>query len=117
MGHSPKTDIDMTLVYLVGFFGCLFIYVTVILAQTYYYHVDQQAYNERVLTKKYFELEHYKTESNAVLHSYGWVDREKGTIRIPIEEAIKVTAKEYEAGTYPNYEAVLSDTTSGTSGN
>ena len=67
MADSPKTDINMTLVYLVGFFGALFIYVTVIVTQTYYYHVDKAAFNQRVLTTKNYELEQYKMEEQIFL--------------------------------------------------
>ena len=32
-----------------------------------------------------------RNEQNAVLDSYGWVDKEKGVVRIPIEKAIELT--------------------------
>ncbi len=111
MAGGHKLDINMTLVYLIGLFGSLLIYMTVILTQTYYYHVEQAALNERVLTKKNFELQQYKTEQQQTLHSYGWVNKEEKLIRIPIEEAVAVTAQEMQKGTYPNYEELLADST------
>ena len=34
-----------------------------------------------------------RTLEDAVLNSYGWVDRANGTVRIPIERAIELTAE------------------------
>jgi hypothetical protein len=31
------------------------------------------------------------TEQEAILNSYGWVDKEAGVVRIPIERAIELT--------------------------
>lgn len=117
MAYSSKTDIDMTLVYLVGIFGGLFIYITVIAVQVYYYHADQTAINERVLTTKNYELEQYKIEELKLLHSYGWVNPETKTVRIPIEEAIQLTTKEFQTGTFPDYETLIPDPAAGAAQN
>jgi len=46
-----------------------------------------------------------KTENEAKLHSYAWVDRAKGKIQIPIEEAMKLVLAEIggkkPTATYP----------------
>jgi hypothetical protein len=34
-----------------------------------------------------------RAQEDAVLNSYGWVDRANGTVRIPIERAIELTAE------------------------
>lgn len=39
------------------------------------------------------EMRDYLVQENAALKSYGWVKQETGTVRIPIEEAIKLTAE------------------------
>jgi uncharacterized protein with von Willebrand factor type A (vWA) domain len=117
MSGAHKLDINMTLVYLVTIFTGMLIYLTVIAAQTYYYQVDQYAFESRVLTKNNYELEQYKTEQQKVLHGYEWLDVNTKTVRIPIEDAIAVTAKEFQAGTYPNYEAIIPDPTGGAAHN
>lgn len=113
MAGGHKLDINMTLVYLVSIFTGLIIYLVVIVAQTYYYYVDQSAFQTRVLTKNNYELEQYETDQKKVLHSYEWLDPKAKTVRIPIEEAIIVTAKEFQAGTFPDYEAIIPDPTGG----
>ncbi|MSV30053.1 MAG: hypothetical protein EXQ52_15100 [Bryobacterales bacterium] len=39
------------------------------------------------------DLKAIRTEEEAVLTSYGWVDPEKGIVRIPVSEAIKLMAQ------------------------
>jgi hypothetical protein len=45
-----------------------------------------------------FELNRWvardRAENAKVLHSYGWVDRKAGIIRVPIERAIELTVEE-----------------------
>lgn len=37
------------------------------------------------------ELAEMRAQEDAILHSYGWVDRPAGVVRIPIEKAIQLT--------------------------
>jgi hypothetical protein len=37
------------------------------------------------------ELEEMRAQEEALLHSYGWVDREHGVVRVPIEKAMQLT--------------------------
>ncbi|HJQ84172.1 MAG TPA: hypothetical protein VKA21_08855, partial [Candidatus Binatia bacterium] len=40
------------------------------------------------------ELQALRREEEARLHGYGWVDRDAGIVRIPIERAIELTVAE-----------------------
>ena len=39
------------------------------------------------------ELQELRVEENAVLQTYGWVDRDKGVARMPIDEAMKIVVQ------------------------
>src|SRR5262245_37301061 len=39
------------------------------------------------------ELRRLRASENATLHSYAWVDKDNGVVRIPIERAMEVLAK------------------------
>ena len=39
------------------------------------------------------DLESMRAEEDAILHSYGWIDREGGVVRIPIERAMELLAE------------------------
>jgi hypothetical protein len=40
------------------------------------------------------DLAAFRAQEDAILNSYGWVDREKGIVRIPVDRAMEVVAKE-----------------------
>jgi hypothetical protein len=45
----------------------------------------------RLQTNPREDLQNLRTSENEILTSYGWVDRNAGVVRIPIDEAIKLT--------------------------
>jgi hypothetical protein len=47
----------------------------------------------RLQTHPREDLQALRAREDAVLHSYGWVDKTAGIVRIPIDEAIKLTAQ------------------------
>ncbi|HEX7230201.1 MAG TPA: hypothetical protein VF452_07395 [Candidatus Binatia bacterium] len=48
----------------------------------------------RLLTRPGAELAAMRAEEDQVLTSYGWIDRERGIVRLPINRAIELLAKE-----------------------
>jgi len=47
----------------------------------------------RLQAKPRLELLEMRAEEDAVLQSYGWVDRDKGVARMPIDEAMKIVVQ------------------------
>ena len=47
----------------------------------------------RLQTTPREDLRILREQEDAVLNSYGWVDRSTGVVRIPIEEAMKLTVQ------------------------
>lgn len=47
----------------------------------------------RLQVDEIYDRENYENRENSVLESYGWVDRSRGIVRIPIERAIEVLAE------------------------
>ncbi len=45
----------------------------------------------RLQTNPRQDLKDMRAQEDALLHSYGWVDKNAGVVRIPIDEAIKLT--------------------------
>ena len=48
----------------------------------------------RLLTKEPEDLAAVRKEEDQVLRTYDWLDRERGVVRIPIERALELVAKE-----------------------
>ena len=47
----------------------------------------------RLQTYPFYDLKAFRIEENRVLEHYGWVDKNAGVVRIPIERAIDVLAE------------------------
>ena len=47
----------------------------------------------RLQTNPREDLQKFREQEDTVLTSYGWVDRNAGIVRIPIEEAMKLTVQ------------------------
>lgn len=39
------------------------------------------------------EMSQFSVTQTQTMHNYGWVNKEKGVVRIPIEQAIEITAQ------------------------
>ena len=48
----------------------------------------------RLQPKPVMDLKEFHAGEEAILHTYGWVDPEKGVVRIPVERAMELVAKE-----------------------
>jgi hypothetical protein len=47
----------------------------------------------RLQTNPRADLQELRAHEDALLNSYGWIDKQDGVVRIPIEEAMKITAQ------------------------
>jgi hypothetical protein len=47
----------------------------------------------RLQTNPRQDLRDLRAQEDAVLHSYGWVDRNAGVVRVPIERAMELTVQ------------------------
>jgi hypothetical protein len=47
----------------------------------------------RLQTNPREDLRQFRKQEDAILNSYGWVDRPAGVVRIPIEDAMKLTLR------------------------
>jgi hypothetical protein len=47
----------------------------------------------RLQAKPANEIYEFRLKEDAILNNYGWVDRNAGTVRIPIEEAMRLTVE------------------------
>ncbi len=79
--------------------GTLVALVVIILGlQAYVDRVKEQEIYERVLQPVSEDLRALRAREDTELNSYGYIDRAKGTVRLPIARAMELLAKEYEEG-------------------
>jgi hypothetical protein len=58
------------------------------------------------------DLKTMRADEDLILNSYGWVDKEKGVVRIPIDRAIEIIAQRGLPAGSPNSEAAARKTPS-----
>ena len=63
--------------------------IILVILSTVFYRTTDQAIYEKQLSINDSELELLKNSQKKNLHSYGWIDKEKQIVHIPIEEAMK----------------------------
>jgi hypothetical protein len=109
LGHEAS-DLNPRRVALIGL--ALAVTIAVVLGITYaifqYFHVDEArtqavpsplSYTReptpepRLEVKPGGDLKTVRAQEDAILKSYGWVDADKGIVRIPIDRAIEIVAE------------------------
>jgi len=98
-----KSDPRMGLV-AAAFGGLIVGLILVVLAvQAVYDHMREQQIYVKVLEPVSEDLRNLRAREDGQLHSYQYVDRATGAVRIPVERAMELLEKEYAEGrlSYP----------------
>lgn len=76
--------------------------VAIVLGLQFYYDrvLEQQVYIQ-VLAPQSQALTALRARENEELHAYRYIDREKGTVRLPVARAMELLAAEYAQGRLP----------------
>lgn len=70
----------------------------IVLIQAYFDYVQTGEYYQKVMEPIAADFLRLRTQEDAELNSYGYVDREKGIVRVPIDRAMQLTVTEYAEG-------------------
>jgi diphthamide biosynthesis methyltransferase len=108
MSNQPATsegfDRSEPNVRLIAAFGAVTIVllvVTVLGLQAYFDHVLAQEVYVKVLAPESPALTNLRAREDGELHSYRYIDRDKGEVQLPIERAMQLLAAEYSQGKLP----------------
>ena len=97
MSDKPGFDRAEPNVRLIALVGgvTLVLLVAIVLGLEYYFDraLEQQVY-VKVLAPESQALRDLRAREDEELHSYRYLDREKGTVRLPIERAMELMASE-----------------------
>jgi hypothetical protein len=81
--------------------GAVITLVVVIAAlEVYFNHAWQTAVQEKILTAPSEQLQQLRARENAALTTYGYADKQKGVVRIPVDRAMELYLKEAGEGKY-----------------
>ena len=90
---DPKTGLTAV----VGIVGTLVLILVIVGLQALFYHVEGDVYSE-IYAEPNLDVRMVRAQQLEVLNSYGWVDREKGVARIPIDRAMEMVIADQSAG-------------------
>ena len=95
MAAASKDTTPASRLALIGTVGIVITIVTVLLLQVLYYRGENAQFEAKVLRVPYHEKVETLAAQQAELDSYGWVDRETGTVHVPIEQAMREVAERH----------------------
>ena len=79
----------------VGFFLILFLFAGLLMA--FYLRDEPKVVDRGVIAQRTQRLTEVRQRQRALTTSYGWVDREAGIVRIPVQRAMELTLRELSA--------------------
>ncbi|MCU0232152.1 MAG: hypothetical protein MUC67_12400 [Acidobacteria bacterium] len=89
---DPKTSLTAV----VAIVGTLILVLIIVGLQALFYHVENDAYAQ-VYSEPNLDLKMVRAQQLELLNSYGWIDREKGVVRVPIDRAMEMVVADPNA--------------------
>ena len=96
---KERGDPDAPMTVVVGVVGAVLVFVVIVLLQALFQSAEQAELARKVTSAAPAELESLRAEQLGLLNGYRWVDREKGIVAIPIEQAMELTVRDAGART------------------
>ena len=97
--HSyDHTEPKYSLLWIIGAAIVILLIFVAIGIQMYYERTETAAVEERVLRQENWNLQHLRRAEQQELTSYGYVDQKAGTVRIPLDQAMRLTIEEAASG-------------------
>jgi len=87
---DPNAPISAT----VAIVSAVLVLVSVVLLEALYYKMQDREFQTKVVAPKDQALVSLQTEQSELLARYGWVNKDDGIARIPIEHAMELTVSE-----------------------
>jgi len=87
-------DLNVTAIAVATFIGAALTFAAIIGLQVLYYAVANRQHEEKVIAVPTFESDSAIAEQEVRLTRYGWIDREKDQVAVPIERAMELVVRE-----------------------
>lgn len=93
---ARESDMDVTATVAISLIGALLLILSVIAVQAFYYRSEDRLYQE-AYAQPNLDVAKVKAAQQALLMGYSLPEQGKGTIRIPIDRAMELIAREAAA--------------------
>ena len=87
-------DPDVTVSAVVGIIGVVVLFVSIVLLQALFFHMQEGEMERKVYRQTNEELRSIDAQQMETLNSYGWIDETGGVTHIPIAEAMELVVLE-----------------------
>ncbi len=87
-------DLNVTAIAIATFVGAVLTFAAILGIQVLYYAVANRQHEQKVIAAPTIDSDTVITEQEVKLTRYGWIDREKNQVAIPIERAMEVVVRE-----------------------
>ena len=93
---SDSDGLNTPVIAVVGFVSAVLTFALIIAVQVLYYHVSTAETDRKVIAVRAEEADDMLAQQDARLARYGWVDRAKGRITVPVERAMELVVRELQ---------------------
>ena len=98
--QAGGTDPDTSVTVVVGIVGAILVFVIIVALQALFYDCESQTVS-RINRGDPRLLSRVRAEQLESINSYGWKDRQKGVVTIPIDKAMELVVKDLAEGEPP----------------
>ena len=92
--ERPQDELRASPIVIVGIVGSVLVFVIIVLLTALFLWIEEAEIAEKTAGQAPSELRRSENEQLMILNDYGWVDQEKGLVRIPIDRAIELMLAE-----------------------
>jgi len=104
-GHPlpPDHPEQVKMIFLWGVTTLIILGIMLVWLRSYFFVVRNETIQHNYLSAPNPKIDELHARENALLTSYGWVNREKGIVHIPIDQAMELMVREspHGVGTQP----------------
>jgi len=93
---TTHQDTNTRVIFTAGLVGAVLFVIALVWLKSYFFLVRNEVEEQQVLTVNNPKLADLRAREQEELTTYGWEDKETGTVRIPIERAMELVAREQE---------------------
>ncbi len=91
---AARENLDTPMIVTIGALLVILTFVLILLLQAWFFQAQGQEYSRKVVNQRNEDLATLQAAQAEALHSYRWIDKDKGVVSIPIDRAMDAIVRE-----------------------
>ena len=96
-----RDELNTPAIVTVGIVASVAVFAIIVALQAWFAQAQRAEHQLKVVAPRSEELAGVVAEQQTQLHTYRWVDRQRGVVAIPIERAMELTIADFRAAANP----------------